>query len=190
MVREREEKWYIGLDQALSNTGIAIFNGEDIYTTVLKTSSKKAIEERLSIIDKYIDNLLKSLSPKIVLLEESYPGSHRNAAMRLAQVYSTVTNACIRNDIIYKVYRSSKGKGSWPERLGIGGTKEYCREWLRGIKGEEINNLEEHEIDAVGILWANIIEIQEYVLDKIPIIQIKPDGIDKRFKFKGKNSSN
>jgi len=182
--RELEDVWYIGLDQALSNTGIALFNGKEIYTTVLKTSNTKTIEERLSTIDNYVDSLLKSLKPYIVLIEESYPGSHRNSAMRLAQVYCTITNACIRNNISYRIYRAGKGKESWPGRLGIEGTKEYCKEWLKGYRGEEeVNKLKEHEIDAVGILWANIIEIQEYILKEIPITPIKADEIRKKFRI-------
>jgi len=175
-----QNKWYVGLDQALSNTGVALFNGKEIFTTVLKTSSTKPVEERLSIIDSYVDNLLKYLNPVEVAIEESFPGNHRNSAMRLAQVYATVTNACIRNKVSYRVYRAGKGKDSWPNRLGIGGTKEYCKDWLKGIKGEDkIRELKEHEIDAIGILWANIIEIQEYVLDQIPITQINSNGIFK-----------
>jgi Holliday junction resolvasome RuvABC endonuclease subunit len=178
-----KEIWYIGLDQALSNTGIALFNGKTILTTVLKTSSSRSPEERLSAIDNYIDSLLKNLEPYIVLIEESYPGAHRTSAMRLAQVYCTVTNACIRNNIRYKVYRSGKGKESWPGRLGIEGTKEHCREWLKRYKGEEeVKQLKEHEIDAIGILWANIIEVQEYILDKIPITPIKADDISKYYR--------
>lgn len=155
----------IGLDQALQNTGIAILQIEPklkkgvIYTGVLKTNKKNKLEDRLSLIDKEIEKLLSRIKPELVGLEEVYPGLSGRTVAILSQVYSTITNACKRVDVEFISYSSSKvKKGSWVKKVGIEGTKEVCREWLIKEKGEGIKELEEHEVDAVGILCAVMID--------------------------------
>jgi Holliday junction resolvasome RuvABC endonuclease subunit len=175
--------WVVAFDQALGNTGVAITNGKIIYTTVLVTKSKLGLDNRLHQIDKFVTKVIETIFPEEIVLEVVFPGRFRNAAMRLAQVYCTITNACFRYEIPYTVMDSAiKTSDSWPARLGIKGTKEHCKDWLLTIHPdkETINKLAEHEYDAIGILWAKMVEDKAISVESIanlPIIKLVPNDL-------------
>lgn len=171
-------KCVIALDQALENTGVAVFDGKAIYTTVFTTKPKESSSLRLHRIDSFLCSLLTTLQPQHIVLEESYPGRFRNSAMRLAQVFCTVTNACYRHQVPTTIlHASAKQPNSWPAVLGIKGTKEYCKNWLLEIhpQKQDIEELEEHEYDAIGILWAKMVGYKAFSSEEIasiPIIRV------------------
>ena len=178
-----DKRWVVAFDQALGNTGVAITDGEVIYTTVLVTKSKLGLDKRLHEIDRFVTRVIETFFPEEIVLEVVYPGRFRNAAMKLAQVYSTITNACFRYEVPYTVLDSAvKTKESWPARLGIKGTKEHCKGWLLATHPdlETINKLAEHEYDAIGILWAKMVEDKAISIESIanlPIIKLVPDDL-------------
>lgn len=177
------KKWVVAFDQALANTGVAITDGEVIYTTVLVTKSKLGLDNRLHQIDKFVTKLIETFFPGEIVLEVVFPGGFRNSATILAQVYSTITNACFRHEVPYTVLDSAvKTKESWPARLGIKGTKEHCKDWLLATHPdkETINKLAEHEYDAIGILWAKIVVDKAISVESIanlPIIKLVPNDL-------------
>ena len=158
---EKHKIRLVGLDQALMSTGIAVLcidlrsKRGVIFTGVLNTNRKQKLEERLSLIDKEIEKLLFDLKPHRVGLEQVYPGLSGRTVAILSQVYSTITNACNRRGVDFTAYSSCKRKkNSWVSKVGLEGTKELCKKWLVEEKGEVIEKLEEHEVDAIGILFA------------------------------------
>lgn len=178
----------IGVDQALETTGVAIcfLNIFHIYTFVFKTERKYSIEQRLHQIDFFFTGLFNKLNPACVALEEVYQGQFRTSALRLAQVYSTLTNACLRANLDYTTFASAKTKrnNSWTYSLGLNGTKEYCREWLlkTNESQSEILKLTDHECDAIGIAWAKIVKDEVYLpsdILKFTIEHLAIDGINK-----------
>lgn len=180
----QEPVWLIALDQALENTGIAILStGKGIiYTSVLKTNKNHIIENRLAYIDRVIEELIRELDPIDIAMEEVYPGLAGRTVSILSQVYCTMTNICHRVGKKFKVYSSSKlRRGSWVKKLDLDGTKAYCRKWLIEDLGEEqIKYLEDHETDAIGILWAMAVDkgvrkdnIKYMNIQKTPFDQLK-----------------
>ena len=100
----------------------------------------------------------------------------------MSQVYCTITNICNRIGKTFKVYSSSKlRRGSWVKKLDLDGTKTYCKKWLIEDLGEEqIKDLEDHETDAIGILWAMALDkgvrkdnIKYMNIQKTPFDQLK-----------------
>lgn len=163
--KEKGRIWLVGLDQALLSTGVAVLSIDletkrgVIFTGVLNTNKKQKIEDRLSLIDREIEELLFDIKPQRVGLEQVYPGLSARTVAILSQVYSTVTNACNRKEVKFISYSSCKGKeSSWVKKVGLKGTKELCKEWLVEEKGEIIEKLEEHEVDAIGILFAVMVD--------------------------------
>ena len=163
--KEKGRIWLVGLDQALMSTGVAVLSIDleiesgVIFTGVLNTNRKEKIEDRLSLIDIEIEELLFNIKPQRVGLEQVYPGLSGRTVAILCQVYSTVTNVCNRKKIKFTSYSSCKGKkNSWVSKVGLKGTKELCKEWLVEEKGDIIEKLEEHEIDAIGILFAVMVD--------------------------------
>jgi len=175
----------MALDQALENTGVALTDGKAIYTSVFVTRKKYTTAMRLHKIDSFITRVIQQLQLSHLVVEECYPSRFRNAAMLLASVFYTVTNACMRYEIPYTVLQTASAKNSgvsWTNILGLKGTKEYCREWLRSLhpQTETINALEEHEVDAIGLLWAKMVITEAFSIEDIkllPIIRVTPNAI-------------
>lgn len=176
-------KWVIALDQALENTGVAVFDGKAIYTTVFTTKPKESTCLRLHKLDSFLVSLISTLQPQHIVLEECYPGRFKHSAMLLAQVFCTVTNACYRHQVPMTIlHASAKQPNSWPALLNIKGTKEYCKNWLLKVhqQEEELNELEEHEFDSIGLLWAKMIEYNAFSSEEIatvPIIRVSKYAI-------------
>ena len=174
----------VGIDQALETTGVAIclLNIFSIHTFVFKTEKKYSTEERLHQIDSFFSALFIKLKPSCVSLEEVYQGQFRTSALRLAQVYSTLTNACLRSNISYSTFASAKTKksNSWTYTLNLLGTKEHCREWLLKTNNSkaEILELTDHECDAIGIAWAKIVKDKVYLPSDILKFTIEQSPIN------------
>jgi Holliday junction resolvasome RuvABC endonuclease subunit len=149
--------YYIGLDQALNNTGIAVTNGKRVVTTQIINTSKQSSLERLELIEQSLTKLFMSLKPKMVFMESIYiPASRLKSCSALIRVEACVQLLLRRRSIEFESLPASpRLKTSWPKQLGIAGSKDHCVQFLKPIlpKGK----ISDHETDAIGILWGGLV---------------------------------
>lgn len=149
--------FYIGLDQALNNTGIAVTNGKEIVTTQIINTSKEDVLDRLVTIEALLTQLLMTVKPKVVFMEGIYvPASRIKSCMALIKVETLVQLLLKRRSLDFTSLPSSpRLRTSWPNQLGISSSKDKCVEFLKPIlpKGK----ISDHETDAIGILWGGLV---------------------------------
>jgi Holliday junction resolvasome RuvABC endonuclease subunit len=167
--------YYIGLDQALNNTGIAVTNGKKIVTTQIISTSKESSLDRLIKLETVLTKLLQSLKPKKVYMESIYiPASRLKACSALIRVETTIQLLLARKSVEFlSMPASNRLSNSWPKQLKIKGSKEYCAEFLKPILPP--GKISDHETDAVGILWGGLVLDKKQTIDaimKAPIMNV------------------
>jgi Holliday junction resolvasome RuvABC endonuclease subunit len=149
--------YFIGLDQALNNTGIAVTDGKKIVTTQLALSSKQDSLERIYKIEQTLDVILRQFKPQQVFMEGIYiPASRLKACSALIRVETCVQLLLLRKKFPFLSLPSSPRLAtSWPKALNIAGPKEHCLELINPVLLDKTTS--DHETDAVGILWAGLV---------------------------------
>lgn len=150
---------YLGLDQALANTGwcLACVNGSKIYlrTGIIQTKPSSLLVERLFLIERSVASLIEQFNPERVCTEAIY-FDRRGAGNGkvLIQVEITLHNYLYRLGIPYSVIPSQRRiKESWRHILRLEGHKAAAREYFQAVIGVR---LKEHEADAAAITLAGL----------------------------------
>jgi Holliday junction resolvasome RuvABC endonuclease subunit len=164
--------FYIGLDQALNNTGIAVTNGKKIVTTQIINTSKEDVLDRLVSIEGLLTQLVTSIKPKVVFMEGIYvPASRLKSCMALVKVEALVQLLLRRRSLDFLSLPSSpRLKSSWPNQLGIASSKDKCVEFLKPILPK--GRISDHETDAIGILWGGLVSRKIYTPGDIMDLRI------------------
>lgn len=168
----------VGIDLALSNIGICIFDGKDYKTFLITTSSKDSWFNRISIILNELDRLITHEDK--VYIEGYSHGSKFNREL-LGEVGGVVKKFIIEKTGKEPVYVSptqvkkfATGKGKAPP-CPKGETKSrWPKKWIKDqvklLFGREFKT--EHETDAfmIALLGATLETVgnQKDILDDLP----------------------
>jgi Holliday junction resolvasome RuvABC endonuclease subunit len=166
---------YIGLDQSLNNTGIAVTNGKKTTVTLQKSSAKLTELQKLYELELLLINLIQTLKPKRVYLENVYYVRFRiKSALSLLRVETTLKLVCLREKTEQtSLSANPREADSWPKLLGVTTTKEATAElFLPKLKDDTTTD---HETDALGILYAGVIKDTTRTragMMRVPIIRV------------------
>lgn len=153
--------YYIGLDQALRNTGWSIIRYDNkgiklVDLGVFKTSSDLCLDQRLLNIKNFTEELILKYAPILICTEYVYqnkvsPSSSRNLIKVEAIVHSTI----FENKIDYDIISSSKSKkGGWRKELGITESqKKESKLYFENIS----KDLTEHSSDSLAIILVGML---------------------------------
>jgi Holliday junction resolvasome RuvABC endonuclease subunit len=199
-------KLYIGLDQALANTGWVVgeVNNKEIALIdagCLVTKAEEDLMDRLLKIDGLVSSLLETYRPERVYTESVFMPFNRKgiAAIRaLLKVEAVVHLSLTKHKCAYSVMCSDpKVETSWRAVLNVN----------KGVKGKELPfvkdkglTINEHTADAIGILLGgvvveNIVNLESALnfVNNIPsVVKIKKsktgkkeDGLTRRVRDRG-----
>ena len=167
--------YYVGLDQALLNTGVAMCqpHAKQIVVRTLVTDSKCSIYERLFEIEREIDWVTSLQETLHVWLEKPFTprgGASRKTALDLIRVETIITNLLYRKNSPFDILDSSpRAKKGWPKTLGILGTKSFMQTRIYAFSKAKVN---QHEADAIGILWAGLVQSGIVLLEDLDTTEI------------------
>lgn len=198
---------YIGLDQALANTGWVVGEiNNGIVSLIdygcLVTKPEEELVERLLRIDNFVKGLIEQYQPERVYTETVYMPFNRKgiaAVHALLKVEAVVHLRLTKQGCSYRVMGSDpKVKGSWRGVLEV----------EKGVKGKELEfvkdkelKVNEHTADAIGILLGGLV-VEELVtiesatsfVNKVPSVvkiekksikRVKKDGQSRRARDRG-----
>jgi len=180
MNQQTKEGFYIGFDQALSNTGWAVgyldsSNHLEVFDfgvyELKKRKNGKVYDEqeRLIMIQDKAEELVSIYKPNMCFTESVFlQRSNPNKGKVLVKVEATIHNVLTNNSIEFRVVNSStKTKNSWRSQLDIPRKDKGKNESVRRLK---IPNLKEHSADAVAIMLTGLINEglvdKQYILDE------------------------
>lgn len=160
--------YFIGLDQALANTGWAVISlvennkSELIAYGTFKTNPKQSKVRRLDSLISFCSSLICKYSPCTLYLEEVF------TAGRLAHFWKDLVSveSCLRlflyqNNLEYDIMSPHlKASNSWRSYLEIKKSdKKSTKELLESTK------ISEHEADAICIALAGLIHTKRVSID-------------------------
>lgn len=166
---------YIGLDQSLNNTGIAVTDGKKTVITLQKSPAKLTEFEKLYQLELLLVNLIATLNPKRVYLENVYVTRFRiKSALSLLRVETTLKLVCLRQQTEQtSLSANPREADSWPKLIGVTTTKQAAADlFLPKIKDDTTTD---HETDALGILYAGVIKDTTRTragMMKVPILRV------------------
>lgn len=140
----------LGIDPALTNTGLAILdtvNKKILYTSTIKTLSSELIQDRLHYIYTHIRQLLETTPIDQVAIETQYMGKY-SSALKIAMAYAACLTACrdAKKSIAHYspacVKKNSTGIGTAHKQMVIDAVK--C---MYGIEKE----IDSHVADAIAL---------------------------------------
>ena len=148
-------------------------HNKEIVVRTLVTNNQCSLVERLFEIEREIDWVTSIQRASHVWLERAFTNfqtARRKTALDLLRVETTVTNLLYRKNIPFAILDSQpRVKASWPRTLGIAGAKKPMQERLRQFSKTKLNS---HEADAVGILWAGLVQNDIVLLRDLDSMQI------------------
>lgn len=158
-------KVYIGLDQALDNTGIALYElqirgrtavrGKLQYGT-FKTNKELSLVERLLEIYDLTWALLEGLKPEYLFTELVYLGRNKSS-IDLVRVETVIHLVAKQFEVPAEIMSANPRMAtSWPRLFGSGKSKGITQEVIKQATGYYVN---EHEGDAIGIGYAGLLSI-------------------------------
>lgn len=147
---------FLGLDQSLANTGIAVLAGNSIVLSTLKTNTKDGMGKRLAVIEQFVkDSLL--FSPQTVYIEEAYFNRVNSKEQSGVIVKALLEKALYEVSLPYRVMPADARKGnSWRRPLGLT-NKQKKEEPKATLQAQTESDINEHEADAWGILMGGLI---------------------------------
>jgi Holliday junction resolvasome RuvABC endonuclease subunit len=153
---------YIGLDQSSSNTGVAYVSSEDKFKTIKYLTIKTSKFKRTETTDQFIyllDEIKKVFNNyrlEHIFIESTYVSGMRGA-IKLGKLEAVLMFYFQTNDIPYTVLSPRrKVENSWPDKVESQGTKDKFKEVLLNTGLLKKNKVNEHEVDAIGILIAGL----------------------------------
>lgn len=150
--------WYLGLDQASYDTGIAIAHGATVFTAAMhiRTTRKHPVEliERCARVERVLDSLCQVIPFTKAYTEYVHTGQMR-AYQVLVKIETTIHNYFYKRGLPFAIIKADPLiRESWPRLLNFGGTKEHVRLALDFMLPSEIS---EHELDAIGVLYGSLV---------------------------------
>ena len=149
---------FVGLDQSLNNTGIAIKRGPKVVTTVIKHTSSRSVFERVLLTRDLLRQILTAAAPAVVYMEDVfYVRKNISAVTSLIRVENMVQLLCHDLGTCTKSLPASpRLTNSWSRQLGFTNTKEDAAAFFLPYF---VTNSKptEHETDALGILHGGLI---------------------------------
>lgn len=146
----------LSLDQALANTGVILYKDKVIQKiTTIKTNNKELIEDRLIAILKNTEKLIEENNIDKVLMEKVYTPRGSAGAWHLLLMVEAVLKVHIKRlgISIETIETSIKCKHSWKYLLNL---KNDKKEMLK-LARQFYPKINEHEADALGILFAGLV---------------------------------
>lgn len=141
----KSEKYYLGLDQSLTNTGFAIVIPEKAltYYGVIKTRSNKPDVDRWLYIERSVESLIAPGLAEVFMERIFFSSSTAKAAQALIQVDTILR----RLFSIYHLEISQLSPRTWRSVLGFSGKKDP--QLYFGIENS-------HAADAISICYAGL----------------------------------
>jgi hypothetical protein len=187
---------YCGIDQALSTSGIALTDGQNIVTTYYQTDPKDSTYNRISEVREIVNRVCEYSVDTIAIEQAPITNQGRGKGIRIGTSVLITLNQlefCLldyfkQKDYSFKLLSArSNVQTSWTRILGSGGTKVKMKEWLEA-KGIELpSGISLDEIDAIGICWASLVidgilqpdDIKNAKITRVPprIFRESPDSL-------------
>ena len=160
---------FIGIDQALANSGLALYSEQDqsIFVSCLRTNSKDQVGDRLSQIETYLKDLIEILDKPKIFYEYVYSGKF--VPYESIKVLGLVEKIIAEYKLSSECFRSNaKEKGSWRSILEVSNQKKDLQTKLN-LQGKFNHNIS----DAIGILGAGLVTDGIISLESIYKLEIK-----------------
>lgn len=161
---------YIGFDQSLADTGIALYRQGKILIANLRTDRSRTTGERLLDIESHVEPLL-SLQPTAVFYEYAF---RVNESIKIWGLFEKMLAQVGCSTICFRT--QAKENGSWRKRIGVSSRKRELQDKLglskHSSRGIQANN---NASDAVGILAAGLLAYRVFQsfdeICQLPIIK-------------------
>lgn len=106
------------LDQATHKTGFCVFDKETkeyVAFGTVKANSKKDTPLRIHDLERWVKKAIKEYQPNLVVIEDIQYQSNNKVYKTLAQLQGVLINACIEENVPYKIVPSV----TWKRKAGI-----------------------------------------------------------------------
>lgn len=106
------------LDQATHKTGFCVFDKETkeyVAFGTVKANSKKDTPSRIHDLERWVKKAIKEYRPNLVVIEDVQYQSNNKVYKTLAQLQGVLINACIEENVPYKIVPSV----TWKRKAGI-----------------------------------------------------------------------
>lgn len=144
----------LGLDQSTTKTGWSLFkDGVYIDSGVINLSSMKDTEARLLVMADKIAELVSSLAPSKVVIEDIYENNNTATLVLLGRLQGAIMMSCHEQDTYCEILPSA----TWRRLVGIKHRKrEECKEAARMFARNVFDiDAESDEADAICIGYAD-----------------------------------
>jgi crossover junction endodeoxyribonuclease RuvC len=148
-------KFIIGIDPGLNNTGLCILNYVNnnyniVFLEEIITNNKNSINFRLFEIYEKIDNILKKFPHVTIMgLEESFVNINNKSSLKLGMVSGVILMLSAKYNLELKymsptyIKKKISGNGS--------ATKEYIELFVKAIIPNVKEDISHHLYDAIAI---------------------------------------
>lgn len=145
----------IGIDPGYERVGIAIIEKERgqkenlLYSDCFKTSAKLDLNERLLLIGKEIESLIKKYSPEKLAIENLFFQSNKKTAMGVSQARGTIIFVAKSNNLEILEYTPLQIKNA---TTGYGkATKDQVFSMVKQLINIPEEVKQDDEIDAIAV---------------------------------------
>lgn len=145
----------IGIDPGYERVGIAIIEKERgqkenlLYSDCFKTSAKLDLNERLFLIGKEIESLIKKYSPEKLAIENLFFQSNQKTAMGVSQARGTIIFVAKSNNLEILEYTPLQIKNA---TTGYGkATKDQVFSMVKQLINIPEEVKQDDEIDAIAV---------------------------------------
>lgn len=148
----------LSLDQSSKVVGWSLFDDTKLIKYGFKDFSIiKDLDERISNIKKWLNNLIKETNAEIFTMEDIQYQSNQMVYKVLAEVLGVLANNFYEQELLYITIESSK----WKSFCQIKGKerkeqKENSIKFVKDFFGIDVN---EDEADAINIGWYSVNKI-------------------------------
>lgn len=150
----------IGIDPGISNVGWGVIEKakQGVITAIgsgtIKTTSDLAFQERIHLIVKKIESIIKEYKPNTIALEEVFINKNPQNSIKLVQARGAIIAICTMNDLILREFSATKIKKTI---TGVGNSDKNQIEYMVRLLIKGANPKNEHEADAFGIAYTSFV---------------------------------
>ena len=144
----------LGIDPGYERLGIALIEGSRgkeklIYSECFKTSATLSFAERLLLIGKKIEALIKTYNPNTLAIENLFLQSNQKTAMRVAEVRGAILYLARARGLVVAEYTPLQIKSAI---VGYGkGDKHQVASMVAKLIKVPIRKVLDDEYDAIAI---------------------------------------
>ena len=150
----------IGIDPGYEKIGIAVLEKEDnqkevlVYSDCFKTSRELLFTERLKLISKEVEKIIKKFKPEGLAIENLFFKNNQKTGMRVAEVRGAVINIALSKNLFVREFT--------PIQIKVGVTgygrsdKKQVISMVKNLIKIDSNKKEDDEFDAIAVALTSI----------------------------------